>query len=172
MNNLIKHLVSFFLLFIILSANAQNMKFGHIELQALIQVLPELKTAEAELNKYQKELEDVLAEMQQNYQTSLRELENLGEDASEVKRNAKISDLQNLQQRIQDYQQNAQQQVQQKYQELLNPLYEKATGAIEEVARELDLLYVFETGSRVILYHSNQSIDLLPLAKQKLGIEK
>jgi outer membrane protein len=53
----------------------------------------------------------------------------------------------------------------------LNPLYEKAQEAINEVAREQDLIYVFETGSNVVLYKSNQSLDLLPLVKQKLEIE-
>lgn len=164
--------LSALLFFVILSftSGAQTLKFGHIDLQAAIQVLPELKSAETEMNNFQKEMEDVLGEMQQNYQTSLQELEQLGEDASEVKRNAKISELQNLQQRIQGYQQNAQQQIQQKYQELLDPMYEKATGAVEEVARELGLIYVFDTGTNVLLYKSNQSADLLPMVKEKLGI--
>lgn len=170
MNNAFKLSAALILLVFTVSTNGQSMKFGHIDLQAVIQALPELKTAEAEMNTFQKELEEVLAEMQQNYQTSLQELEQLTEDASEVKRNAAISELQNLQQRIQAYQQNAQQQIQQKYQELLNPLYEKSTAAVEEVARELDLLYVFDTGQNVLLYKSNQSVDLLPLVKEKLGI--
>jgi len=49
-------------------------------------------------------------------------------------------------------------------------LYEKVTGAVEEVARELGLIYVFDTGTNVLLYKSNQSADLLPMVKEKLGI--
>ncbi len=170
MNSIIKLIAAFTFIIFTVNANGQEKKFGHIDLQALIQALPEIKSAEAEMNTFQKELEDVLAEMQQNYQTSLQNLEQLAPDASEVKRNAAISELQNLQQRIQGYQQNAQQQIQQKYQELLNPLYEKATGAVEEVAAELKLIYVFDTGTNVLLYKSNESVDLLPLVKEKLGI--
>jgi len=161
------------ILFAIISTvgNAQTLKFGHIDLQALLQVMPERETTENEFTKFQTELEDILGEMQTDYQTKLRELEQLGEEVSELKRNAKISELQNLNERIQGFQQNAQQQIQQKYQELLNPLYEKAQEAINEVAREQELMYVFETGANVVLYKSNQSLDLLPLVKQKLGIE-
>ena len=90
------------------AGNAQTLKFGHIDLQALIQVMPERETTEAEFTKFQADLEDILGEMQKDYQTKLGELE---------------------------------------------------------------LLYVFETSSNVVLYKSNQSIDLLPLVKQKLGIE-
>jgi outer membrane protein len=95
----------------------------------------------------------------------------MGQEVSELKRNAKISELQNLNERIQGYHANAQQQIQKKYQELLNPLYEKAMEAISAVAKEQELMYVFETGSNVVLYKSNQSLDLFPLVKQKLGIE-
>ena len=152
------------------SAGAQSLKFGHINLQALIEMLPDLKATEAQFDNFQKELEDVLADMQKNYQARLLELEQLEDDASEIKRNARIAELQNIQQRIQAYQQNARQQVQQKYQELLDPLYAKAITAVEEVAKEHELMYVFDTGSNVILYKSNQSVDLLPLVKKKLGI--
>jgi len=95
----------------------------------------------------------------------------LGAEASEVRRNAKITELQELQQRIQNYQMTAQQQIQQKQAELLSPVFDKAEQAIEEVGKEQGLLYVFDIGSQVVLYRSNQSIDILPMVKQKLGIE-
>jgi len=153
------------------SAGAQNMKFGHIDLQALVQLMPERATAETDFNNFQSELEDVLGEMNQNYQTKLKELEALGQDASEVKRNAKITELQDIQQRIQNYQMTANQQLQQKQAEVLQPVFDKAEKAIEEVAKEQGLLYVFDIGTRVVLYKSNQSVDLLPLVKQKLGLQ-
>ncbi|MGC9356086.1 MAG: hypothetical protein ACP5D9_19725, partial [Mariniphaga sp.] len=71
------------------------------------------ETMEVEFNGFQKDLEDILGEMQKDYQTKLGELEQLGEEVSELKRNAKISELQNLNERIQDYHANAQQQIQQ-----------------------------------------------------------
>ena len=154
-----------------ISASAQSQKFGHIDLQALVQLMPERATAETAYNTFQTDLEDVLAEMQQNYQQKLTELEQLGTEASEVRRNAKITELQELQQRIQNYQMTAQQQLQQKQAELLSPVFDKAEAAIEEVAKEQGLLYVFDIGSRVVLYKSNQSVDLLPMVKQKLGIQ-
>jgi len=163
--------IAFLFAIISTAVNAQTLKFGHIDLQALIQVMPERDTTESEFNKFQTELEDILTDMQKDYQTKLGELEQLDENASELKRNAKISELQSLEKRIQDYRMNGQQQIQQKYQELLNPLYEKAIEAINAIAREQELLYVFETSSNVVLYKSNQSMDLLPLVKQKLGIE-
>lgn len=171
MRNLINLLVLVLFTGAFSSANAQNMKFGHIDIQALVQLMPERATAESDFNKFQSELEDVLGEMQQNYQSKLKELEALGEDASEVKRNAKLTELQDISQRIQNYQVTANQQLQQKQVEVLQPVFDKAEKAIEEVAKEQGLLYVFDTGPRVLLYKSNQSIDLLPLVKQKMGLQ-
>jgi len=65
---------------------------------------------------------------------------------------------------------SAQQQLQQKQAELLTPVFDKAEAAIEEVAKEQGLIYVFDVGPQVVLYKSNQSVDILPMVKQKLGI--
>lgn len=163
--------VLFFVVAATASLNAQTLKFGHIDLQALIQIMPERATAETQFNKFQTDLEDVFGEMQKEYQQKLGELQQLGDTTSEVKRNAKVTELQDLQQRMQNYQTTAQQQLQQKQSELLKPVFDKADSVIAEVAKEKGLLYVFDTSSNVVLYKSNQSIDLLPLVKAKLGIQ-
>ena len=170
MRNLMKIIAVVLFVFTLAPANAQTPKFGHIDLQALIQIMPERATAETAFNTFQGELEEVLGEMQKNYQDKLMELEKLGEDASEIKRNAKITELQDMQQRIQSYQQTAQGQLQQKQAELLQPVFDKAEKAIEEVAKAQSLIYVFDVGTKVVLYKSNQSVDVLPLVKTKLGI--
>lgn len=155
------------------AVNAQTLKFGHIDLQALVNVMPERSTAEQEFNTFQADLEEILGDMQKQYQTKLTEFEALGADASEIKRNAKVAEIQDIQQRMQNYQVTAQQQLQQKQAELLQPVFDKAEKAIEEVAIEKGLIYVFDSGTnnRTILYKSNQSMDVLPLVKAKLGIQ-
>jgi len=170
MKNLLKLLVvTMITVSAVTAANAQTLKFGHIDLNALIQVMPERATAEQEFNKFQGELEDILGEMQKDYQTKLGEFEQMGNDVSEIKKNAKVAEIQDIQQRIQNYSSTAQQQLQQKNNEVMKPIYDKATNAIAEVAKEQGLIYVFEVNS--LLYKSNQSVDVLPLVKAKLGIQ-
>jgi outer membrane protein len=93
----------------------------------------------------------------------------MGAEASQIKRDAKVTEIQDMQQRIQNYSQTAQGQLQQKQAEVLKPVYDKAQKAIEDVAKEKGLLYVFEVNS--LLYKSNESLDVLPLVKTKLGIQ-
>lgn len=149
-------------------ANAQQ-KFGHIDSQALIQVMPETKAASDQMELEGKKLEDQLKVMQDEYQKKLTEFSQQGDSLSEIVKQAKIEDIQSLEQRIRNFQQMAQQQIQQKQGELMQPIFKKANETIEAVAKEQGVIYVFDANA--VLYKSNESIDLLPLVKAKLGIQ-
>jgi outer membrane protein len=170
MRSLFKLFTPLFFLLFIANANSQTAKIGHIDLGAIIEIMPERVTAEQDFEKFQTDLEEVFAEMQKNYTEKLMELEQFNEGASEVKRNAKLADLQSLQKRIQNYEATARQQTEQKYQSLLKPVFDKAIKAIEEVAAQQGLIYVFDSGSDFLQYKSGQSIDIFPLVKKQLGI--
>ena len=170
MRNLMKFVAVVLFVGITATVSAQTPKFGHIDLQALIQVMPERATAETQFNKFQADLEEVFGELQKDLQTKMAEFEAMGEEVSEIKKNAKVAEIQDMQQRIQNYQQTAQTQLQQKQSELLQPVFDKAEEAIGVVAKEKGLIYVFDIGTKVVLYKSNESIDVLPLVKTKLGL--
>ena len=75
------------------------------------------------------------------------------------------------QQRLQAFQQTAQKDLSNKEGELLQPIIDKAKKAIDEVAAENNFTYVFDMSMGAILYHSEQSVDMLPLVLKKLGIK-
>lgn len=171
MKSVLKICVLGILLFSASFANAQTPKFGHVDLQALIEVMPERATAESQFVAYQKELEDALGMMQKEFQTKYLEFATKRDSLSETVRKMKEEDLQAMNERIQTYQQSAQQQLQAKQGELLKPVFDKADKAVKEVGAEKGLIYVFDMSSRTILYNSKESLDLLPLVKTKLGIK-
>lgn len=152
-------------------ANAQTPKFGHIDMQALYQVMPERAAAEKQIAAYGKELEDALGMMQKEAQTKYVEYLSKRDSLSETVRKMKEDDLQAMNERIQTYQQSANQQMQTKQQELIKPMLDKADKAVKEVGAEKGLIYVFDMSARVILYNSKESTDLLPAVKTKLGIQ-
>ncbi len=156
---------------LLVSANlvqAQTLKFAHINTQELIPSMPEYIAAEKEVETQAKGLEQQLTAMQNEFQTKMQEYQEGMESLTDIVRQAKEEDLMNLQQRIQTFNQSASQKIQQKQAELVQPIIEKANKAIEAVAKEQGVLYVFDTNT--LLYKSNQSIDLLPLVKTKLGM--
>ncbi|MBA4409113.1 MAG: OmpH family outer membrane protein [Bacteroidota bacterium] len=151
-------------------ANAQTSKFGHIDLQALYQIMPERAAGEKQFLAYQKELEDALGMMQKEAQTKYVEYLAKRDSLSETVRKMKEDDLNAMNDRIQTYQQSAQQQMQTKQAEIFKPMLDKADKAVKDVGAEKGLIYVFDMSSRVILYNSKESLDLLPLVKAKLAI--
>ncbi|HAQ18062.1 MAG TPA: molecular chaperone Skp [Prolixibacteraceae bacterium] len=150
--------------------NAQTPKFGHIDLQALYQIMPERAAGEKQFVAYQKELEDALGMMQKEAQTKYVEYLAKRDSLSETVRKMKEDDLNLMNERIQNYQQSAQQQMQTKQAEIFKPMLDKADKAVKDVGAEKGLIYVFDMSSRVILYNSKESLDLLPLVKAKLAI--
>ena len=171
MKNLIAVLSVAIIVFVAGSANAQELKFGHIDLQGFIQLMPERATAEAEYAKEAKSLEDQLASMQKELEDKFKVYAEKRDSLTELVRAAKESEIQNMQQNIQSFQTVAQQQLQKKQNDMLKPIFDKADKAISDVAKEKGLIYVFDTSSRVVLYQSALSLDLMPLAKLKLGIK-
>jgi outer membrane protein len=151
----------------------QEAKFGHIDLQALIQVMPEKAAAELNYNKQAKELEDQMTSMQKELETKYKEYVAKKDSLSEIVRTAKETEINDLNQRIQNFQQVAQQQLQQKQTEMLKPIFEKAQKAIADVAKEKNLIFVFDVSGELgtVLYHSNESMDVMPVVKTKLGIK-
>ena len=152
-------------------ANAQTPKFGHIDLQALIQIMPERATAEKQFLDFRKGLENDLGVMQKEAQTKYVEYIAKRDSMSETLRKMKDEEFGAMNERIQTYQQNASQQLDAKQAEVFKPVLEKADKAIKEVGAEKGLIYVFDMSSRTILYNSKESLDILPLVKTKLGIK-
>jgi outer membrane protein len=152
-------------------ANAQTPKFGHIDMQALYQVMPERATVEKQIAAFQKELEDAYNLMQKEATTKYAEFMAKRDSMSETVRKMKDDEITAMSERIQTYNQTAQQQLQTKQQELVKPMLDKADKAVKEVGAEKGLLYVFDMSSRVIIYNSKESIDILPFVKTKLGIQ-
>ncbi|MQY79097.1 MAG: OmpH family outer membrane protein [Bacteroidetes bacterium] len=150
---------------------AQNYKFGHINTNELFALMPERDSAQQILQKYAKELEDQLetmrVELNNKYNDYLNEQENL----TDLIKQTKEQEINDLNQRIQGFETTAQQELQRKEAELFQPIYEKANNAIQEVAKENGFTYIFDLVTRTVLYFSEDSENILPLVKKKLGIE-
>jgi outer membrane protein len=170
MKNVMKILVLTVALMIGSNAIAQNLKFGHINTSELLVAMPEREAAQKELQEYAKKLEDQLEIMQVEYNKKVQEYLQAQESLSPIIKQTKEKELQELQNRIQEFQYGAQEDLQQKETQLIQPILLKAETAIKEVAKERNLIYVFDVSSRVVLYFSDASENILPFVKTKLGI--
>ena len=163
-----KHI--FILLISLLSSEiiGQN-KFGYIDSQELLLLMPERKTAENTIQEFAKSLESQLSSMTAEYQQRVQEYQNNESSYTDLVKQDKIAEISSLEQRIQAFQQNAQQNLQEKEQELLEPILTKARNAIEDVAKSGNYTYIFDKSIGSILY-ADESENILPQVKKKLGL--
>ncbi|MEI8226501.1 MAG: OmpH family outer membrane protein [Bacteroidota bacterium] len=154
------------------SALAQNVKFGHINKGELIQAMPEYDSATVNLTKFRQELINVLelmtVELNNKNEAYIKESKNL----SDIVKQAKESELTDMNRRIQEFQTNAQTQLQEKESELFQPVVIKVDKAIKEIGKENGFVYIFDTTQGTLLYFDEtKSTNVLPLAKAKLGLK-
>ncbi|MBQ2322946.1 MAG: OmpH family outer membrane protein, partial [Bacteroidales bacterium] len=115
-----------------------------------------------------KKLTDQMSVMQNELQQKFQDYANKRDSLPDLIRATIEKDLQDTQTRIQSFQQLAQQSLSKKEADLMQPILENYQKALEEVAKENNYIYVFDTSSQVLLYTSTQSIDASPYVKAKM----
>lgn len=149
----------------------QDYKFGHIESQGIIVLMPEYAKASDSLqvvrNKYDEQAERMQVEINRKYNELIEQQNELDSLILE----SMFSEVQSMQERLQNFQMQAGQKLRTLEADLLQDVMDKLDESIAEVARELDLMYVFDRSQRNPVYASDQSIDVGPMVKEKLGVQ-
>jgi outer membrane protein len=146
-------------------------KFGHVSSDVLVQAMPEYDSALVKLEELRTHYGDEIERIQVEINNKIEEFNNGEATMSDLIKEAKASEIQELQVRLQNYSQTAQQEMQQRQMRLMQPIMDKARNAIEAVAKEKGLIYVFDTSQGNPIYTSPESLDVMPLVKAKLGIQ-
>jgi outer membrane protein len=160
-----------FLLLIFTATGIFAQKFAHINSQELLAAMPESDSAQAAIEKlasnYEQQLEEMQVELNKKYDDYL----NNRDKYTDLIRQTKESEIADLNDRIQQFQTIASQELQDKRTQLLRPILDKANSAIKSVAESNNYIYVFDISQGNPIYFSEQSVDILPLVKAKLGVK-
>lgn len=146
---------------------AKAQKIAHIDLDSLVSMMPETKTAKDVAQTFWKDLEKTVISMDNEFQTKYNDYLTNQATMSELVRKTKEDELQSLQRRIEDFKQQAQQEYQKKSAELTAPIMDKAKKGIDAVSKEGGYKYVLDTSTGNILY-ADPSEDILTAVKKKL----
>ena len=149
----------------------QAQKFGHLSSEVLLQAMPEYDSAQTKLQELQRYYELEIERIQVEINKKIEEFNKAEATMSDLIKEAKASEIQELQMRLQNYSQTAQQDLQQQSMMVIQPVMEKARAAIDEVAKEKGLIYVFDLSQGNPVYTSPESLDMIPLVKAKLGLQ-
>lgn len=170
MKNLVKvALVAICMLSMGSFANAQQ-KIGYVNQDAIMALLPETKTVQAQIAALSKQFQDQLAGLNAEYQKKGEAYQKGQATMNEAAKAVAVSELNDMQKRGTDLQTTAQQQIEAKGQELSKPLFEKVRGAITTVAKEKGYTYVFNTASTDLIVFP-EADNLEAAVKLKLGLK-
>lgn len=163
----LKKLAIAIVLFIGTQVSAQT-KVAHIDLQALMTAMPEMKTAQEQMKKIQETYDKDYKNMVAEYQTKLQKYEQEAPTAGDALNETRSKEMQDMGARIQQFQQTAQKELGQKEMDLYKPIMEKAQQAIQKVAKEKGFNYVLDatTGSGLLVA---DGVDILTDVKKSLG---
>ena len=149
-------------------ASAQD-KVAHIDAQQLVQDMPAMKQAQAELEKVQKTYEAEMQTMANELKTKMDQYQREVATVTQSENEKRAEEVKGMELSIRQYQANAQQELQKKELELLKPIMEQARTAIQKVARAQGYKYVLDstTGSGILMADGK---DLMTDVKKELGM--
>ncbi|MCX6283620.1 MAG: OmpH family outer membrane protein, partial [Bacteroidetes bacterium] len=164
MKNLVKTLAVVAIVFCMSAiAQAQNpIKIGHIEFNTLLQAMPGIDSVKIKLQVYQKTLTDQMDAMKSEFENKYMDYQSQSATMSDLIKQTKEKELQDLQARIDAFQQKAQTDMQSKQQELVQPFIDKAKAAVREIAKDNKYTYILNAIEDVVLY-SEAGDDIMPL---------
>jgi len=146
-------------------------KFGHVNSQNIIQVMPEWTQAQTEIQNLQKQYEDDLKRLEDEFTKKSEEYNTQKASLPQNIQERREKELQDLYTRMQQYYQESQQNLQQASMEKQQAINEKILKAIKEIGTEGGYLYIFDVSSGIPFINETLSTDVTDLVKAKLGIK-
>ena len=164
-----KKLIVLLLVMFPLCAFAQE-KIAFVNSQEIVPSMPEFVAMQKQMSdmeaQYKKELKVMEDEYNKKYADFVQQQDSLTENIK-VRRQ---QELQDIQERSQNFVQQSQQDFQKKQQELFAPIQDKVKKAIKAVGDEKGYTYIIDP--QAILYTGTGAVDATPLVKTKLGLKQ
>jgi outer membrane protein len=151
--------------------NIQAQKFGYTNSAVLLEELPEVKSANSSIQTFQEQLQKQgrtkVEALQAKYE-KLQKQEKAGE-LSPKQLNEEAEKLKKEEEELGKLEQEMVQKVQEKKATTLQPILDRVNKAIQDVAKEQGLAYVFDSSAGMILF-ADDKLDITAAVKTKLGI--
>lgn len=153
-----------------LTSYAQTLKFGTVDLQAVMNDMPETAVLEKELSTktqaFQTEAQKMESEMQSKYQSYIEQRDSL----DDVTRQMREEELTTLQQRAQQYQQASYNQITQYREQQLAMIQDKLFKAVKAVGDREKYIAIFPT-NEATYFSPTETTDVTTTVKKELGIK-
>ena len=147
-------------------------KYGHLNLGNLIMNTPEAEAADKDLVTYSDQL---VAELKKKFEVLQADAEKLQEEynsgkLSQIKAGEQESLLIKREQALRQEEVEIGNKVAKKREELLVPILNKVESALKELGKEEGYMIIFDTSIFNAVLYLEESDDVMPKIKAKLGI--
>lgn len=150
---------------------AQTLKVGLVDTNAIIQAMPERTEAETKLGEASKKYEAEYQKLGEEMKRLLDDYQQMKPDELQAIKDRKTRELDDFQRKMQQFESSAQQDLAKMQQELMGPIMQKVRTAIEAVAKEGGYSLVQDNLPQLTYYYASPVVDITPDVKNKLGLK-
>lgn len=150
-------------------ASAQTLKIGLVDLQEIVTKMPESAEADKQIQDTSKKYDEEFAKLQDEMKRRYDEFQNMSQDELPAIRERKAREIQDYQNKLEQFSQEAMQHLQTMQSQLYQPIVQKARTAVDAVAKE---------GGYSIIQDKNQAyyfaapvVDITEEVKAKIGVK-
>ena len=130
--------------------------------------MPEFATMQKQMADMEAKYKNEMQVMQDEYNKKYSDFVAQQDSLTENIKLRRMQEIQDIQERMDNFVQVAQQDVQKKQQELLQPIQQKLHEAIQKVGEEKGYTYIIDPAA--LLYTGTNAVDATPFVRTKLGL--
>ncbi len=148
-----------------------QLKIGYIDSDTIMKKLPDAQDAQKKLDNQIQEWQDELKKIKKEWKTKYDDYQKKKLTMSPSRRAEVEKELVTLENKISDFRQKkfgANGELFKKEDELMKPVQNKIFNAIQEVAKEQDLDFVFDRSGDILFLYAKEKYDITNLVLDKL----
>jgi len=155
------------------SKQSAPLKIGYTNMDYILGFLPETKTIRSEYTSFENQIKNQLEARMEEFQQKAQAFQQGHEAMTEAVRNKKQLELQKLHGGLEQLRLESQEKLASKYANLLEPIQNKITNAIEQVAKKNGYTHVFNAnvGNMPVLLYADEGHNISDQVLQQLGVD-
>lgn len=148
-------------------------KFGVVDLENVFQAMPESATMRTQIEESSKKYQDEFQQLREELDKLYAEFQTISQDKDtpDSIKERRLSDIQEREQKVNQFRNTAQQDLERLQEQLLAPIQQKISEAVKAVGAEGGYTFIFPNEQSLLLYQGTGVIDVTADVKAKLNLK-
>lgn len=163
------------ILFVFTGLSYSQLKIGYVDSKTILSKLPDAQDARQKLDGMIRDWQNELKKMEDSKKLKEDDYDRRKLIMTEQTRTELQDEIKKLDQQISDYRDKkfgTNGELFQKQEELMKPVQNKVFNAIQDVAKDENLDFVFDRSGQILLLFAKDKYDITPLVMDKLKLQQ